>query len=145
MADSVTTQWLENGPRFAVGKFTNVSDATGEVAVVKVDATATGPLGWRMSGQMLYPGTHLAMTEIKFSISQMALRIMWQATANVDLLALGTSDHWTFLGERNGFGGLVVPPGTAGATGSILFTTLGAAANSTYTIIATFTKNLPNQ
>lgn len=144
MVDVVTSQWLVNGPRYAVGKFTNVSDGTGEAGVIKVDATATGPLGWLTKGNMLYPGIHLTLAEIKFSVSQMALLMEWQATANVDLLALGTSDHWLLSNERLGFAGLTVPPGTPGATGSILFRTVGAAANSTYSVILTFTKNIPN-
>lgn len=144
MADTVTTQWLVNGPRYAVGKFTNVSDGVGEVNVLKIDATASGPLGWNVRGQTLYPGIHLSVAEIKFSVSQMALRVEWQATANLDMLTLGTSDHWLFGNERLGFAGIVVPPGTVGATGSILFTTLGQAANSCYTVIITLTKNIPN-
>jgi len=143
MADTVTTQWLENGPRFAIAKFTNLSDATGETGVLKVDATSSGPLGVRFQGNVLYPGVHLAVYAIKYSTASMALRIQWQATANVDMLILQATDHWQFLNERNGFGGLVVPSGTPGATGSILFSTLGAAANSGYTVILYLTKNIP--
>lgn len=143
MADAVTSQWLENGPRFAVGKFTNVSDATGEAGVVKIDATATGLLGVRFQGQLVYPGIHLALTEIKFTLGTMSLRLIWQGTPNVDMLTLAGTDHWRFLNERGGFGGLTPPIGMTGATGSILFTTLGAVANSTYSVIATFTKNVP--
>ena len=35
MADVVTTQTIQDGQRKAVMKFTNVSDGTGESAVVK--------------------------------------------------------------------------------------------------------------
>lgn len=143
MADVVTTQWLENGPRYAIGKFTNVSDATGEAAVLKVDATSSGVLGVRFQGNLLFPGIHLAVYAIKYSVASMALRIMWQATANTDMMIVQATDHWQFLNERNGFGGLTVPAGTAGATGSILFSTLGAAQNSAYTVLLYLTKNIP--
>ncbi len=40
MADAVTSQTLSDGPKYAVMKFTNVSDGTGEDAVTKVDVSA---------------------------------------------------------------------------------------------------------
>ena len=40
MADTVTTQIIEQGERNVVMKFTNVSDGTGESAVAKVDVSA---------------------------------------------------------------------------------------------------------
>lgn len=144
MADTVTSNFLVNGPRYAVLKLTSVSDGTGEAGVVKVDATATGLLGWNVKGQMVYPGVHLALSEIKFSVGGMGVRLQWQASANQDLLIFQASDHWVLGGERLGFAGLSPPSGLAGATGSILLTTIGAAANSSYSLILTLIKNLPN-
>jgi hypothetical protein len=66
LADVVTTQLLENGPRNVVYKFTNVSDGTGESQVIKIDATSSGPLGDIVQGQTFYPGVHLKLTEIKY-------------------------------------------------------------------------------
>jgi hypothetical protein len=40
MADTVTTQIIQDGERNCIMKFTNVSDGTGESAVVKVDVSA---------------------------------------------------------------------------------------------------------
>ena len=40
MADAVATQIIIDGDRNVVQKFTNVSDGTGESAVVKVDVSA---------------------------------------------------------------------------------------------------------
>jgi hypothetical protein len=142
MADLVTSQLLHHGGRYVVFKFTSVSDGTGEAGVVKVDATATGPLGNRFQGNILYPGLHLAVYAIKYSTAGMALRIQWQATVNADMLIVSATDHWQFLNEREGFGGLVVPAGLAGATGSIAFTTVGAATNSSYTVLLYLTKNI---
>src|SRR6202007_2818815 len=109
MADVVTTQVSENGPRFAVYKFTNASDGTGEAGVVKVDATSTGPLGVPVQGQTFYPGTHIKIVDLKYSVFSMGLRIQWVANANSDILVLQATDHWQFLDERGGFGGLSVP------------------------------------
>ena len=39
MADAVTSQTLSDGPKYAVMKFTNISDGTGEDAVTKVDVS----------------------------------------------------------------------------------------------------------
>lgn len=143
MADTVTSQLLDNGPRLAVYKFTSVSDGTGENGVIKVNATSSGSLGVVVQGQTFYPGTHLKLIEIKYSVFSMGLRIQWEATANLDMLVLQATDHWIFLNERTGFGGLYVPSGTAGATGSIAFTTVGAANGSGYTIIMTLVKGIP--
>ena len=40
MADAVASQTIQDGPKTAIFRFTNVSDGTGESAVVKVDASA---------------------------------------------------------------------------------------------------------
>ena len=40
MADTVTSQTIQDGERVVVMKFTNVSDGTGESAVKKVDVSA---------------------------------------------------------------------------------------------------------
>ena len=40
MADTVTSQTIQDGERRAVMRFTNVSDGTGESAVKKVDVSA---------------------------------------------------------------------------------------------------------
>lgn len=143
MADLVTSQILEQGPRFLVAKFTNVSDATGEVGVTKIDATSTGPYGVRVQGQTFYPGIHLSIVSIWFSVYNMAVRLQWHATVNADIVVLNQAENWHFLDERGGFGGLTPPVGLAGATGSIDFTTIAAAANSAYTVILKCTKNVP--
>ena len=51
MADAVTSQTIIDGPNKAVMKFTNISDGTGESAVVKVDVSA---LQARLGGTACY-------------------------------------------------------------------------------------------
>lgn len=143
MADTVTSQLLVNGPRNVVYKFTNISDGTGESGVTKVNATSSGPLGVTVQGQTFYPGVNLKIAAIKYSVFSMGLRIQWVASSALDALVLQATDHWTFLNERDGFAGLYVPSGTVGATGSIQFTTVGAASGSGYTIIMMLNKGIP--
>lgn len=136
MADTVTSQILFNGPRHLVMRFTNVSDDTGETGVVKVNATNTG--GVVVQGQTIFPGTHLKVTKCQYDVAGMGLRIQWVASSNVDMLVLngyGTFDFTDIGGVQN--------PLPTGATGSIAFTTIGAVANSTYTIVLSMTKGTP--
>jgi len=144
VADAVTSQLLDNGPKWAVYKFTNVSDGGGETGVVKVNATSTGPLGVTVQGQTFYPGVHLEVVALEYDVRTMAVRIMWEATANDDMwIASGAgAGPFIFLDRRGGFQGLK-NPNSAGATGSILFTTIGAAAGATYSIIMKLNKGIP--
>ena len=58
MADAVTSQTLIDGDRYAVMKFTNISDGSGESAVTKVDVSALQPLASNTAAQkpaLVYP------------------------------------------------------------------------------------------
>lgn len=140
MADAVTTTILENGPRNWVVRCTNFSDGTGESAVLKVDGSATGPLGVTVRGQTFFPLTHIKVTDIEYDIHNNVLRILWGGTPNVDLLPLGGFGRFKF---RERLGPLFIPVGTPGATGQILFTFAGGAANSSYSVVMRGTKGIP--
>lgn len=144
MADAVTSQLIDFGPRRVVYKFTNVSDGTGENGVIKVNATSSGPLGVSVQGQTFYPGTHLKIVDMMYDVRTMAVRMQWEATSNVDIFILSGQGAGPFmlLDSRAGFGGI---PNTmaAGATGSIAFTTIGAVANASYSIILALTLGVP--
>lgn len=142
MADTVTSQILENGFTRWVAKFTNFSDGTGESAVVKVDATGSGPYGVTTQGRTIAPGTNLTVTDIWYDLRTMGLRIQWVATSAVDMLVLGGFGHWRFRDVRAGFQGLV-NPATAGATGSIQFTTTSNASSASYTVVMMGLKGVP--
>lgn len=124
MADTVTSQIILDGPRNLVMKFTNFSDGTGEIGVKKVDAQSTG---FAVNGAL--PGIHLKVRQIFYDIRGMGVRLLWDATTPTDMVILG---GFGMLDYRH-FGGLPNPQGT-GATGSILFTTIGALANADYNI-----------
>lgn len=142
MADAVTTQILENGSRRIVVAFTNLSDGTGESGVKKVDASASGPYGVTVQGQISYPGVHLKVVDVWYDIGSMKLEMLWEASSNVPFLILSGQNRWHILDQRGGSQGIINPNG-AGATGSILFTTIGAALNSSYTVILEMTKGVP--
>lgn len=147
MATTVTSQLLENGPRFVTYKFTAVGD-TDESAVAKVDPTSAGPLGNKVQGTLVYPGVKLAIHSVKFAVAPgAALEVLWDADTDVQALVLTGVDHWRFVNERDGFGGITSPV-VAGATGIIRFTTHGFGTAlpedfASYTVIMTFIKNIP--
>lgn len=126
MADVVTSQTLVDGVKNVVMKFTNVSDSTGESAVTKVDVSALGAAPERVR-----------IDRIIASTSGMGVSILWGATADVPAFVVGAGCHEEY--DFRCFGGLTNNAG-AGVTGDIKFTTIGAAANSTYTIILHMSK-----
>lgn len=131
MADSVSSQLLENGNQRWAYNFTSASDGTGETAVVKVDPTSSGPLGVTIAGNTLYPGAHLTVDEIRFQINGGSVNLKWDATTPL-LFANLISGSDTLVFTRRG-GGLYSPV-VAGATGKITFTTSGFGAGSGYSI-----------
>lgn len=125
MADTVSTQTINNGPRNLIIKLTNESDGTGESAVTKVDGTSA-----TFANRGVVPALHLKVARISFSVSSgAAVRLLWDATTGTDMVILagtGTFDYSYFGGLPN--------PANAGATGKINLTTVGFAAGSSYTI-----------
>lgn len=124
MADTVDSQVVFSGPRRYVVKLTNISDGTGESAVVKVDKSAlTGPAGGA-------PG-RLVLEEISWDIQGFtSIRLHWDATTDDEIVVLGPGSgqmSWA------GVGGLVDPAST-GTTGDIILTTNGHSSGDTYTI-----------
>lgn len=140
MADTVSTTIIENGQRSFVVRLTNFSDGTGEAGVVKIDGSATGAFGVLVAGQTFYPTTHLKIREIDYDVQNMGVRLLWDATVPVDAIILGQgADHMNF--DR--FGGITIPPGTVGATGKVLLTTVLQQISSSYTIIIRGSKGVP--
>lgn len=139
MADVVNSLLVENGPRNWGYQLTSFSDGTGETGVVKVDGSATGPLGVLIAGQTFYPGIHLKIREIRFQVTDMSVRLQWDATTPRDIVTLSPGAD-TLKFEK--FAGLFIPPGLTGATGKILLTTEGQQVNSSYMIAFWGTKGI---
>ena len=139
IADTVTSTLLENGNRHWSYRFTSFSDGTGETGVAKVDGSSSGPLGVVIAGQTFYPGVHIKVTEIRFQVTDMSLRIQWDATSAADLVTLSPgADTLDFTRV----GGVFIPVGLTGATGKILFTTVGQQISSSYMVVMYGTKGI---
>ena len=124
MADVVDTKVLFNGTRKYSVRLTNVSDGTGEAAVIKVDiSTLTGPLG-------IAP-TAVKVKEILWSIQGFtSVRLFWDHTTDDEISVLAAGNGYA---NYEGVGG-VMDPRTTGGTGDILLTTAGTTIGSTYDI-----------
>ncbi len=133
MADSVNSQLILNGARNIVLKRTNLSDGTGETGATVIDATSA-----TYAVQGVAPSIHLKLARLRYDVKGGMVNLQWDASSPVDLLDLG--GFGTF--DMKDFAGLTVPV-VAGATGSILINTKGFMANSSYSLIFEFTKNVP--
>jgi hypothetical protein len=119
MADTVTSQIISDGARITVMRFTNTSDGTGEAAVVKVNPTT-----------LFRAPNFVKVYRIAYSTKGMGVRILWDATTPTLLVEFPAN-----YSDEKDYGMLGVPnPKAAGFTGSIKFTTVGAAANASYSI-----------
>lgn len=127
MVDTVTTQTLLDGERLVIMKFTNVSDGTGETAVNKI---VVANLAADSRGIAC---TDLKINKIWSTTTGMAVNVLWDATADVLAWTLpqDTNYHMCF-GEH--LGGIPNNAGT-GKTGNIAFSTVGASAGDSYSII----------
>ena len=125
MTDTVNTNTLFAGTKRRVVQLQNISDGTGESAVVKVDVSAlTGPDGTSP--------TQVAIDEVEWSIQGFtSVRLNFDATTDDEALVLGAGNGYKNL---QGVGGIQDPQST-GATGDIMLTTAGAVSGATYDIV----------
>ena len=126
MADTVTTQTIQDGERTAVLKFTNVSDGSGENAVKKVDVSA---LATSSSGKAC---TEVHIQRLYWATVGMSVKLEFDATQNV--LAIGLPADSTGDEYYDNFTAIPNNAGS-GKTGDILFTTTGHSSGDTYSII----------
>lgn len=133
MADAITNQILVDGQKEVVMLFTNTSDGTGESAILKVDVST---LSTNSQG---YTCTGVRIDRITASTYGMAVQLLWDATTDVTAFVIG-GDQFVDTGPVcDGFAPIPNNSG-AGKTGDILFTTKGATANDTYSIMLFMTK-----
>ncbi len=126
MADTVSTISVWETPQELVLKFLNLSDGTGESAVVKVDKSTYTNLN-------LVEPNHFNINRIEYNLSGMSVGIFVDATTDVKLAELGgtggaVSGHMDFTK----FGGLSTK--ATGDTGDIYFTTTGHTSGDSYDI-----------
>jgi hypothetical protein len=126
MADLVASQTLLDGERLFIGKFTNISDGTGETAVVKINPStlSVNAFGRACNG--------VKINKIWATTHGMEVRILWDATT--DLLTWMIPQNTNYLMDFSSFGGLQNNAGT-GVNGNVLFTTADMSAGDMYTIV----------
>jgi len=127
MADTVTSQTLLDGERLIIMKFTNVSDGTGESAVNKI---VPANLAVNSFGVAC---TDLKINQIWSTTTGMAVNMLWDATADVLAWTIPQdTNYWMKFGDH--LGGIPNNSG-AGKTGNLAFSTVGASAGDSYSII----------
>lgn len=129
MADAVTTQTLYDDGGHVVLHLTNVSDGTGESAVVKADASAL--LGGAST-------TRYALERIKWATVGMGFNLLWDATTDVLLFTAGNTTSQGDIDYTKGGTGPAGPGITnnagTGVTGDILLTTVGHNSGDSYVV-----------
>ena len=126
MADAVTSQTIFDNSKSVIQKFTNISDGTGESAVVKVDVSA---LATSAKGETC---TGVTIEKIWWQCIGMKTRLFFDATSDAFIIELGENQSGHH--DYTSFGGLT-NPASSGVTGDIMFTTVGHSSADTYTII----------
>ena len=132
MADTVTSQTIQDGEKTAILKFTNESDGSGEASVKKVDVSA---LASNSAGDAC---ASVSISRIYWACRGMGVDIEFDATTNVLAIPLpadSTGDEYydLFTGIPNNAG--------SGVTGDIDFTTVGHSNGDAYSIILVLNKN----
>lgn len=129
MADAVTNRTISDSADEIIVHLTNISDATGESAVVKIDkSTLTTTDGAEPNS--------LDILEVRWNIQGFtSVRILWDHTTDDTALVLSGSGYDDFRGSGYNVAlkGLA-DPRSSGDTGDILLTTAGAFSGATYDI-----------
>tara|TARA_A100001515_G_scaffold32047_1_gene24941 strand:- start:1619 stop:2026 length:408 start_codon:yes stop_codon:yes gene_type:complete len=133
MADAVASQTIQDGPRKAIFKFTNVSDGTGESAVKKIDVSAL--TADPMTGAAC---TKVTIEKIWYSTIGMGVKIFFDAST--DVLAWQLNADYADELDFSEFNGIPNNAGS-GVTGDIMFTTVGHSNNDVYTVCLSVIKH----
>lgn len=129
MADAVTTRTLYDDGGHVIIHCTNVSDGTGESAVIKVDASAMVGGG---------STTRYAVERIVWAQTGMGFNLLFDADSDVLFFSTGNATAWGDIDyTKSGTGpngpGITNNAG-AGVTGDILLTTSGHTAGDSYVV-----------
>lgn len=126
MADVVDTIVIRNTPRAYYARFTNVSDGTGESAVIKVDiSTLTGPLA--------VAPTAVSLVEAQWDIQGFTcVKLFWDHTTDDEMKILSGSGYVNYENTP------LMDPRSTGGTGDVLLTTVGGVSGDTYDITLGF-------
>ena len=124
MADTVTTKVVFESQNRLVVHITNVSDGTGESAVVKVNKSDfTGPNGSEPS--------HLALEKVMYDVGSIRVLLQWDHTTDETIAVLQTDGILDWY--QDGKGPYLLDTETGGA-GDILLTTANQTVGDGYDI-----------
>tara|TARA_Y100000004_G_scaffold181615_1_gene227502 strand:+ start:730 stop:1122 length:393 start_codon:yes stop_codon:yes gene_type:complete len=129
MADTVSSLTIADtsGVKFT-GKFTNISDGTGETLVTKVDASNT---------TFMTEDGNRKISKIYWSINsanaKSAVEILWAGTTNATAVLLSGQGYWDLRTDGNEITNNATTP-----TGDVLFSTKNFASGDNYTIVVEF-------
>lgn len=124
MANTITTQVLDNGPRNLALNIFITGDGTGEETnTLLVDASA-------------YGATDLVLSRVWANLSGFTLDLIWDATANVPFLHIADYDI-SYLPHL--IDGITNNAGS-GKTGDVLFSTTGLGSGDKGSLILHFKK-----
>jgi len=121
MAATATQQVISDGSRNLYLKYT-IAGTTGDAAATKlVDASAFSDADGNALG-----ANSLTLIGIDASLTGFSCKLVWDATANVDLIEIPSDDVLTR--DFREHGGIKNNSGT-GSTGDVMFTTTGYTAS----------------
>ena len=123
MADVVTSQVVQNSESEYIVHLTNISDSTGESAVVKIDKSALANVNNVEPARIIIMSVRWAIQGFTY------VKLLWDHTTDDVALVLNGNGFDDFSA-----GGGLRDPSTTGGTGDLLLTTVGATATSTYDI-----------
>lgn len=126
MADTVTSNVVQNSKTEYKIHLTCISDGTGESAVVKIDkSTLTNSNGVEPIA--------INITSIRWAIQGFSyIKLLWDHTTDDVAMILSGNGYDDFSD-----GGGLRDPRSTGTTGDLLLTSVGAASGATYDITIT--------
>ena len=133
MADAVASQTIQDGPRKAIFRFTNVSDGTGEAAVKKIDVSALSvdPVSGAACSKV-------TIEKIWYTNIGMGVKIFFDA--DTDILAWQLNADYSDELDFSEFSGIPNNAGT-GVTGDIMFTTVAHSDGDVYNVCLSVIKH----
>jgi len=133
MADAVASQTIQDGPRKAIFRFTNVSDGTGEAAVKKIDVSA-------LSVDPVSGATCSKVTIEKIWYTNIGMGVKIFFDADTDVLAWQLNADYSDELDFSEFSGIPNNAGT-GVTGDIMFTTVAHSSGDVYNVCLSVIKH----
>lgn len=132
MADAVTNVVVRNGTIFHTVHLTGISDGTGETGVVKIDrSTLVGPDGTEPGG--------LDIAVVRWAIQGFSyVKLSWDHTTDDVGMVLANNGYEDFRAavdaQDSAENALNADPRSAGQTGDLLLSTVGAVSGASYDI-----------